>query len=108
MTRILYVEASPRKNRSASIEVAHAALAAWSDLDPDLSVDVLDVWSTDLPEFNGPIMTAKYDGLAGTPLTREQAEAWAQISAIAARFLAADVILLAVPLWNFSIPYKLK
>ncbi|MCC8941234.1 NAD(P)H-dependent oxidoreductase [Bradyrhizobium sp. Arg68] len=108
MTRILYVEASPRKNRSASIEVAHAALAAWSDLDPDLSVDVLDVWSTELPEFNGPIMAAKYAGLAGTPLTSEQAEAWAQISAIAARFLAADVILLAVPLWNFSIPYKLK
>lgn len=108
MTRILYVEASPRKNRSASIEVAHAALAAWSDIEPDLSVDMLDLWSTELPEFDGPVMMAKYAGLAGTPLTPEQAEAWTQISAIAGRFLAADAILLAVPLWNFSIPYKLK
>ena len=27
--KILYIEASPRKNRSASIEVARAALAEW-------------------------------------------------------------------------------
>ena len=34
--------------------------------------------------------------------------AWEQIRALAARFLAADVLVLAVPLWNFSVPYKLK
>jgi FMN-dependent NADH-azoreductase len=108
MTRVLYVEASPRKIRSASIEVARAAIAAWRKLDAGLAVDTLDVWSTVLPEIDGPVMEAKYAGLAGTPLTPAQAEAWSQISAIAARFLAADVMLLAVPLWNFSIPYKLK
>lgn len=69
MTRILYVEASPRKIRSASIEVARAAITAWRKLDTGLAVDTLNVWSTVLPEFDGPVMDAKYAGLAGTALT---------------------------------------
>jgi FMN-dependent NADH-azoreductase len=108
MTHILYIEASPRKKRGASIEIARATLSAWQATDNSVTVDELDVWSTDLPEFDGPIMEAKYAGLAGSPLTAEQAVAWAKIRALAARFLAADVLVLAVPLWNFSVPYKLK
>ena len=108
MTHILYIEASPRKSRSASIEVARAALDAWRTETRDLTIDTLDVWATDLPEFDGPAMEAKYAGLSGTALTADQAVAWDGIRTIAARFLAADAIVLAVPLWNFSIPYRLK
>ena len=108
MTKILYIEASPRKQRSASIEVAQSALAAWRDSDAGTTVDTLDLWSTALPEFDGPALDAKYAGLSGVPLTAEQSSAWSQIRALAARFVAADVLVLAAPLWNFSIPYKLK
>ena len=108
VTHILYIEASPRKDRSASIEIAEAALAAWRAADGLVTVDKLDLWSTELPEFDGPVMQAKYAGIAGIALTETQTTAWSQIRAIAARFLAADVLILAVPLWNFSIPYKLK
>ncbi len=108
MAHVLYIEASPRKRRSASIEVARAALTAWRRADPALTVDTLDVWSHDLPDFDGPAMEAKYAGLAGTPLTAEQAAAWASIQTLAARFHAADALVLAVPLWNFSVPYRLK
>jgi FMN-dependent NADH-azoreductase len=108
MTHILYIEASPRKERSASIDVARAALTAWQVLDSSLTVDTLDVWSTVLPEFEGPVMEAKYAGIAGKLLTPTQAAAWSQIHTIAKRFLAADVLVLAVPLWNFSVPYRLK
>jgi len=108
MTHILYIEASPRKQRSASIEIAREALAAWQAADGAVTIDELDLWSTELPEFDGPIMEAKYAGLVGRALTADQAAAWEQIRALAARFLAADVLVLAVPLWNFSVPYKLK
>jgi FMN-dependent NADH-azoreductase len=108
VTHILYIEASPRKDRSASIEIARAALAAWRKEDASVTVDTLDVWSTEMPEFDGPALQAKYAGIAGKRLTQEQAEAWARIRTFAARFLAADALVLAVPLWNFSIPYKLK
>ncbi|MBB2974447.1 NAD(P)H-dependent oxidoreductase [Mesorhizobium sp. RMAD-H1] len=108
MTHILYIEASPRKERSASIEIAQAALAAWQAADSSLTVDTLDLWSVELPELDQLALEAKYAGLAGIPLTEAQDAAWAQIRALAARFLAADTLVLAVPLWNFSIPYKLK
>src|SRR6185436_3664447 len=105
--KILYVEASPRKNRSASIEVARAALAEWQK-NPAVTVDTLDVWSTELPEHNGALLEAKYAAVEGTPLTPEQAAAWSRIRDIAARFLAANVVVIATPMWNYSIPYKLK
>jgi FMN-dependent NADH-azoreductase len=108
MGHVLYIEGSPRKLRSASIEVAQAALAAWQVADASLTVDTLDVWAEKLPEFDGAAMEAKYAGIAGTPLTEEQASAWAAIRKLAGRFQSADAILIAVPLWNFSIPYKLK
>ena len=108
MTHLLYIEASPRRQRSASIETARTAIAAWRAADPGLTVDTLNVWTTPLPDFDGPAMEAKYAGLSGTPLTPEQVKAWSDIKALAYRFHVADAVLLAVPLWNFSIPYKLK
>ena len=98
LAHVLYIESSPRKLRSASIEVAQAALSAWRKADPKLTVDTLDVWSTKLPEFDGPLMEAKYAGLAGTPLTKEQDSAWSALREIAERFLAADALVFAVPL----------
>src|SRR5215211_1252459 len=83
LAHVLYIESSPRKLRSASIEVAQAALSAWRKADPKLTVDTLDVWSTKLPEFDGPLMEAKYAGLAGTPLTKEQDSAWSALREIA-------------------------
>src|SRR5882757_69661 len=33
---------------------------------------------------------------------------WKSIQSLAARFQAADLIVLGVPMWNFAYPYKLK
>lgn len=108
MPHLLYVEASPRKSRSASIEVAHAFLEVWRARHPEGSVDTLDVWNTPLPEFDGVALEGKYAALAGDPLSPEQAEAWGVIRALAERFRRADLLLFAVPMWNYTIPYKLK
>ncbi len=37
-----------------------------------------------------------------------QKTAWDEITAVANRFIAADRYLLAVPMWNGGIPYRLK
>ncbi|MFE0757115.1 FMN-dependent NADH-azoreductase [Inquilinus sp. NPDC058860] len=108
MARLLYVEASPRKQRSASIEVARAFLAAYRAAHPDDEIETLDLWAADLPEFDGAALEAKYAGLSGTPLTEAQETAWRRIRELAQPFHAADRLLFAVPLWNFGIPYRLK
>ncbi|KQO48982.1 MULTISPECIES: FMN-dependent NADH-azoreductase [unclassified Methylobacterium] len=108
MPHLLYVEASPRKERSASIEVARAFLDAWRATHPEGKVDMLDVWNTALPDFDGEALAGKYAALAGETLSPAQEEAWVAIRALADRFRAADLILFAVPMWNYTIPYKLK
>ena len=108
MSRLLYVEASPRKQRSASIEVARAFLAAYRAAHPADEIETLDIWDVDLPEFDGAAMKAKYAGLSGTPLTAAQEAAWDRIRALAEPFHEAEKLLFAVPLWNFGIPYRLK
>src|SRR5215831_19085326 len=108
MSRLLYVEASPRKSRSASIEVSRAFLDVYEAANPDDEIETMDIWRGDYPAFDGAAMAAKYAGIEGVALTAEQVAAWDAIRRLAAPFLAADKLLLAVPLWNFGIPYRLK
>ncbi|KVO81664.1 FMN-dependent NADH-azoreductase [Burkholderia ubonensis] len=108
MARLLYIECSPRKCDSASIDICRAFLDAYREAHPADTVDTLDVWNLALPEFDGDAMAAKYAGLSGAALTPAQASAWARIEALAAPFHAADKLLFGIPLWNFGIPYKLK
>ena len=44
MARLLYVEGSPRKERSISIQAAKAFLDAYKATHPNDTIDVLDVW----------------------------------------------------------------
>lgn len=108
MARVLYIEGSPNKAYSASIDVCRAFLDAYRHAHPDHEIRTLDIWDVALPEFDAAALAAKYAGLSGTVLTPEQAAAWQQIERLAASFHEADKFLFGVPLWNFSIPYKLK
>jgi FMN-dependent NADH-azoreductase len=108
MAQLLVIECSPRKDRSASIEVSRAFIDAYRATHPGDSVVTLDIWNLHMPEFDGEAMAAKYAGLAGVALTATQQKAWERIRELAQPFAAADKLLFGVPLWNFSIPYKLK
>lgn len=108
MSKLLYVESSPRKERSASIEVAQSYLQAFREKDAGNEVETLDLWELALPEFNGDLINAKYRVLHGEPHTEAEARAWAEVRGIAEQFMAADQYLFSLPMWNFSIPYKLK
>jgi FMN-dependent NADH-azoreductase len=108
MSKLLYVEASPRKERSASIEVAKAFLDAYRKTHPGDTVDRLDLWDTTLPEFDGEVIDAKYAILHGQPQTPGQRAAWRAVEEVIDRFRGADKYLFSLPMWNFGIPYRLK
>ncbi|VWD29414.1 FMN-dependent NADH-azoreductase [Burkholderia contaminans] len=108
MTRVLYIEGSPNKDYSASIDVCNAFLDAYRHAHPDHAIQKLDIWNLAIPEFDEAALAAKYAGLSGKALTPAQAAAWQRIEQLAAPFHEADKLLFGVPLWNFSIPYKLK
>ncbi len=108
MATLLFVESSPRDAQSASTSIASAFVDAWRERHPDGTVDVLDVWDGRLPEFDGAALRAKYAALAGRDLDADQRDAWSTVLAYAKRFRDADAIVFAIPLWNYTIPYKLK
>lgn len=108
MTKLLYIQASPRGAESKSGQVAHAYLAALHQTNPALEVDTLSVWDIDLPVFDGNKVAAKINVITGQDHNGVQKTAWDQITEIANRFIAADRYLFAVPMWNSGIPYRLK
>lgn len=108
MHTLLHVVGSPRSRQSVSRDIAEAYVGAYRAAHPGTRVDTLDVWQEALPAFDEDAMAAKYAGIAGVPLTAAQAEAWSVLQGIAARFHAAEVIVVSTPMWNFGIPYRLK
>jgi FMN-dependent NADH-azoreductase len=105
---LLYIQSSPRGPRSVSTGVADAFLQAYRKVCRELTVDTLNVWEENLPEFDQEAIGAKYKGINKEPMDPAEAAVWDKIKELAARFQRADRILLAVPMWNFAYPYKLK
>ena len=71
-------------------------------------VEALNLWQSELPEFNGATLEAKYAVAHGLPHSPEQVHAWKGVARIADHFKSADKYLVSLPMWNFGIPYKLK
>lgn len=105
---VLYIEASPLKQRSHTIEVARAFLDAYRNARPDDTIDALDLWAEDLPPFDGPTIEAKFAVLRKNEFTPLQQAKWSAVQAASRRFNAADKYVFSVPMWNFGVPYKLK
>ena len=108
MSKLLYIEASPRKSRSKSIEVSQVFLSEMQRTHPSVEIDNLDLWTAELPAFDGDTVDAKYAILHGQPLTPDQAKAWKRVETVIERFKSADGYLFSLPMWNFGIPYVLK
>lgn len=108
MSRLLYIEASPNKAASNSIAVARAFLERYRQTHPQDEIDTIDVWDIDLPPFDADMIGAKFAVLRTTEATAAQRARWAEATAVARRFNAADKYLIATPMWNYSLPYRLK
>lgn len=108
MSKLLYIQASPRGNRSHSISAADAFVKAYKESNPGDEIVTLDLFKKDLPPFDGLAVTAKYTILHGQKHSQEELNAWKAVEDIIEEFKSADKYVIAVPMWNFGIPYRLK
>jgi FMN-dependent NADH-azoreductase len=108
MSRVLYIQASPRGKRSHCITVADAFVAAYKQKHPDDDIVTLNVFDASNPNFDGLAVQAKYTILHGKSHSKEELQAWKEVEKVIEQFTSADKYVLAVPMWNFSIPYRLK
>jgi len=108
MSRLLYIQASPRKQRSRSRKVADAFVEGYRQAHPDDEIVTLDLFEADLPAFDGLTVQAKYTILHGLDHSEDEAVAWRDVEDVIAQFTSADKYVLATPMWNFGVPYRLK
>jgi len=108
MSTILYIKASPLGGLSYSTAVADAFIESYRRSHPDDEIKIIDVFQQDLPAFDLPAVTAKYKIMHSEEHTQEDRRTWEQIVSVIEEFKSADKFVFAVPMWNFSIPYRLK
>jgi FMN-dependent NADH-azoreductase len=108
MSKVLYIKASPMRERSNSIAVADAFIEAYKKDNPKDEIKVLDIFSANLPSFDFTAASGKYKIMRSKPHTDEEKQAWSKVVAVIEEFKSADKYVFAVPMWNFSIPYRLK
>ena len=88
--------------------MTNAFLSASRKVLPAIDEDILNVWNEKLPEFDAASIGAKYKAIACQPMTDAESHTWNRILELMGRFQRANRIVLGLPMWNFSIPYKLK
>jgi FMN-dependent NADH-azoreductase len=105
---VLHIQSSPRADKSKSIALTNAFLSASRKVFPGIDEDILNVWNENLPEFDTASIGAKYKAINHQPMTDAESLTWNRILELIGRFQRANRIVLGLPMWNFSIPYKLK
>jgi FMN-dependent NADH-azoreductase len=117
MTHLLHLDTSARRT-SFSRELGEAFATAWRAAHPDGSYVHRDLAADPVPHI-GEAWTELCDYVLAHRITAidrykeavrtpEQAAAWAVVEPLLAELVAADVVLIATPMYNFSVPSALK
>ena len=106
MKNILYIQSSPRGSESFSQKVAQSVVSDLGERHPGAKVVVRDLAQNPPPHVG----QAFVGGISTGPeqRTTEQTEALVLSDVLIDELLAADVIVLAVPMHNFGLPSTLK
>ena len=106
--KLLYLQASPRLVRSHSIAIADAFVEAWGKYNSKATVTLKNLFQEKLPDFDNEAVNARYLAGRGLAMDKEQEAAWASVWKIIEEFKTYVRYVLASPMWNFNVPYKLK
>jgi FMN-dependent NADH-azoreductase len=106
MKNILFVSSSPRGAESYSHQVAQKVVDGVKARHPEANVVERDVAKQPLPHI-GEEFVSGMAATAGT-LTAGQATALALSDALIEELMAADLVVIAAPMYNFGLPSTLK
>ena len=104
--QLLHIDSSINGNNSASRKLTAQIVQAWTAKHPGTQVQYLDLVADAPNHFTSAAMaprTGQKDGLSA-----EQVAENAVSEKLVQQFLAADVIVIGAPFYNFSIPTQLK
>lgn len=94
--KLLHLDSSALSSNSVTRELTAAIVARWQDKLPQLQVEYRDLDSNPLPHLTARSL-AQVDSAEAADAARTMEQ-----------FLAADVLVIGAPMYNFSIPSTLK
>ncbi len=106
MAHLLHIDSSPRGERSHSRRLTKEFVEQWQQTHPADIVTYRDVGRHPVPHVDEPMIAAGY-----TPPEQRTPELWEAIrisDQLVDEFLAADLYVIGVPMYNFGIPSTLK
>lgn len=106
MANVLLVKANDR-DQSVSLKLYDAFVSTYRSKNLYDNITELNLFEAELPYYNGSMYSGIIKLSKGDELTAEEQSAVAIANAYADQFLAADKVVFAFPLWNFTIPAQL-
>lgn len=104
--KVLRVLANPKTvEQSASLKVEQAFTAALKARQPAAQIVTIDVYKDEIPLLDAKLLPAFF---GAPPADAETERKRARQKAILEQFLAADLLVIATPMWNFNAPPMLK
>lgn len=104
--KLLHVDSSILGGYSVSRQLSAEIVAEWRKNRPDTTVEYLDLAVNAPNHFGADAIAVK--GIAQPEPTEAQRAENAVSEQLVSQFLAADVIVIGAPFYNFSIPTQLK
>ena len=105
--KLLHINSSVLGGNSVSRQLTQQTVAEWLASHPGTSVDYLDL-AADAPSHLSVDSLGFRLGPQGENLTDVQKRENARSEALVTQFLAADVVVVGAPMYNFAIPSQLK
>lgn len=105
--KLLHIDSSVNGANSVSRQLTGHIVELWSASHPDIEIDYLDLAAAAPSHLSAESMSFRLPPTA-TELSEVQKRENILSEALVAQFLAADVVVVGAPLYNFSIPSQLK
>lgn len=103
--KLLHIDASILGGNSVSRQLSAAAVERLRKTTPDLDVTYHDLSAKPLSHLSGEHLAAAH---GATPETQAVRDDIAASTAALDEFLAADIVVIGAPMYNFTIPSQLK
>lgn len=112
MSKILYITANPKPwEQSFSMSMGEAFINTYKEANPQDEIVKVDLYSTDIPEIDGIVFSAwgkLAQGSSFDQLTLEEQKKITDMGTVLEQFIAADKYVFVTPLWNFTVPARMK
>ncbi|QQE74784.1 FMN-dependent NADH-azoreductase [Brevibacillus composti] len=105
MSKVLFIKANNRPvEQAVSVKLYEAFAQTYKETHPQDEIVELDLFAENLPYYDSDKITAMFKAGKGMDLTPEEQKTADQVNKYLNQFMEADKIMIAFPLWNFSVP----